>query len=179
MAEPATHPVTKRTETFEQFASLAPTTQHWRRTSPNIGGGSHFCYFSRPPYVFKRSDIGTRTLELLLQFGYVIFREGITRGREIEHQNKPQLVEGCEGTICSGGTQCFQYRCDRLWVVSAMPWLKFESPTCFEMASSVLNNSSKPRFFICSSKAVAIFMWVSRVAFRAVNSGNCVIAVLR
>ena len=61
-----THPVTKRTETFEQFASLATTTQYWRRTSPDSGGGSHLSYFSRPPHVFKRSDVGTRRLELLL-----------------------------------------------------------------------------------------------------------------
>lgn len=51
--------------------------------------------------------------------------------------------------------------------------------TCFEIVSSVLNSSSKPRFLICSSSAVAICTWVSSVAFLAVNSGSCVIAVLR
>ena len=43
----------------------------------------------------------------------------------------------------------------------------------------MLNNSSRPRFLICSSKAVAMFMCVSSVAFRAVSSGSCVIAVFR
>jgi len=52
-------------------------------------------------------------------------------------------------------------------------------PTCFDIASSVLKSSSSARFLICSRSAVAMFMWVSKVAFRAVSSGNCVIAVFR
>lgn len=51
--------------------------------------------------------------------------------------------------------------------------------TCFAIASSTLNNSSNPLFLTCSNKAVAIFICVSRVALRAVNSGKAVIAVLR
>lgn len=45
--------------------------------------------------------------------------------------------------------------------------------------ASVLNNSSNPRLLISSNKAVAIFICVSNVAFLAVNSGSCVIAVFK
>ena len=54
-----------------------------------------------------------------------------------------------------------------------------DRPTCLEIASSVLNNSSRPRSLICSSRAVAMFMCVSSVAFLAVSSGKAVMAVLR
>jgi hypothetical protein len=43
----------------------------------------------------------------------------------------------------------------------------------------MLNSSSSPRFLISSSSAVARFMCVSIVAFRDVNSGNCVMAVFK
>ena len=47
------------------------------------------------------------------------------------------------------------------------------------MASSVLNSSSSVRSLMNSSSAVAIFMCVSNVAFRAVSSGKAVIAVFK
>jgi hypothetical protein len=47
------------------------------------------------------------------------------------------------------------------------------------MASSVLKSSSNPRCLICSKSAVAIFICVSSVAFLAVSSGNCVMAVFK
>lgn len=57
--------------------------------------------------------------------------------------------------------------------------MKIKIRTCLLIASSVLKSSSSPRFLICSSRAVAIFICVSRVAFRAVSSGNCVMAVFK
>lgn len=53
------------------------------------------------------------------------------------------------------------------------------SLTCFEMASSVLNSSSRALFLMYSNRAVAMFIWVSNVAFRARSSGKAVMAFLR
>ena len=43
----------------------------------------------------------------------------------------------------------------------------------------LLQGCSRPCFLICSSNAAAMFICVSRTAFRAAISGNCVIAVFK
>lgn len=54
-----------------------------------------------------------------------------------------------------------------------------QSLTCFVMLSSIWNRVSSPRDLIPCNRAVAMFMWVSSVCFRAVNSGNAVIAAFK